>query len=96
MLSSSNAIELSKKYQNRSFLFQEIRQYNRDRSAYYYDKANDVIKNNSPVQYEHLANIYLLWSDFLTCNYTLTSIDSLARIGWFYYTKTKKKSEIHF
>lgn len=93
MLSSSKAIELSKKYQNRALLFQEIRQYNRDSSAYYYDKATDVIKNNSPVPYEHLANIYLLRSDFMTCNYTLTGIDSLARIGWFYHTKTKKNEQ---
>ena len=93
MLNSSNAIELSKNYQNRALLFQEIPQYNRDSSAYYYDKATDVIKKNSPVQYELLANIYLLRSDFSTCNYTLTGIDSLARIGWFYHTKTEKEEQ---
>ena len=93
MLTSSTAIELSKKYQNRALLFQEIPQYNRDSSAYYYDKATNVIKKNSPLQYERLAKIYLRRSDFLTCNYTLTGIDSLAKIGWFYHTKTEKKEQ---
>jgi two-component sensor histidine kinase len=101
MLRVSNAIELSTKYQNRAIWFQEIPQYNRDSSTYYFDKATDVIKKNSPLQYEQLAKIYLQRSDFLTCNYTLTGIDSLARIGWFYHTKTKKKErnlllEYHF
>lgn len=91
MLNSSTAIELSKKYQNRALWFQEIPQYNRDSSAYYYDKATDALRKNSPVQYEQLANIYLQRSNFTTCNYTLTGIDSLARIGWFYHTKTEKK-----
>lgn len=90
-LTGSYAIELSKKYQNRALWFQEIPQYNRDSSTYYFDKATDVLKKNSPLQYEQLANIYLQRSDFLSCNYTLTGIDSLARIGWFYHTKTKKK-----
>jgi two-component sensor histidine kinase len=91
MLRVSNAIELSTKYQNRAIWFQEIPQYNRDSSTYYFDKATDVIKKNSPLQYEQLAKIYLQRSDFLTCNYTLIGIDSLARIGWFYHTKTEKK-----
>jgi two-component system, sensor histidine kinase PdtaS len=90
-LTGSYAIELSKKYQNRALWFQEIPQFNRDSSTYYFDKATDVLKKNSPLQYEQLANIYLQRSDFLTCNYTLTGIDSLSRIGWFYLTKTKKK-----
>jgi two-component system, sensor histidine kinase PdtaS len=50
ILGSSTAIELSKKYQNRALLFQEIPQFNRDSSAYYYDKAIDVIIKDSPVQ----------------------------------------------
>jgi two-component sensor histidine kinase len=91
MLRVSNAVELSKKYQNRAVWFQELPQYNRDSSTYYFDKATDVLKKNSPLQYEQLANIYLQRGDFLTCNYTLTGIDSLARIGWFYHTKTEKK-----
>jgi tetratricopeptide (TPR) repeat protein len=91
MHTTSSAIEVSKKYQNRALWFLEIPQYNRDSSTYYFDKATDVLKKNSPLQYEQLANIYLHRSDFLTCNYTLTGIDSLARIGWFYHTKTKKK-----
>jgi len=44
-----------------------------------------------PVQYEQLALLYLQRSDFLTCNYRLTGLDSLSRIGWQYLTKIQIK-----
>jgi len=91
--SKSTIFELGKKYQNQALWFQEIPQYNRDSSAYYFDKACDLLQTNSPIQYEQLANIYLQRSDFLACNYNLTGIDSLADIGWSYFKKTAKKDQ---
>ncbi len=93
VLSASNVYQLSKKYQNSALWFQEIPHYNRDSSTYYYDKATNIIKKNAPIQYEQLASIYLQRSDFTTCNYALTGIDSLSRIGWFYHTKSEKKEQ---
>ena len=92
-LSESAVLELSKKYQNKALWFQEIPQYNRDSSAYYFDKATNLLQTNSPIQYKPLANLYLQRSDFLTCNYNLTGIDSLASIGWTYVTKIPKKEQ---
>ena len=91
-LTASNVLELSKKYQERALWFQEIPQYNRDSSAYYYDKATDVIKKASPLQYEQLASIYLQRSNIITCNYILSGIDSLASIGWSYLSKTSQNN----
>ena len=92
-LSTSTVFELGKKYQKRALWFQEIPQYNRDSSTYYFDKATNLLQTNSPIQYELLANIYLQRSNFLACNYALAGIDSLAVIGWSYVTKTAKNEQ---
>ncbi len=86
-LSSAAVLKLSNTYLNKALLFQEIPQYNRDSSAYYYDKASKILQNNSPIQYEQLASIYLKRSNNITCNYKLTGLDSLAGIGWSDLTK---------
>jgi two-component sensor histidine kinase len=92
-LSSAAVLKLSNTYLNKALFFQEIPQYNRDSSAYYYDKASRLLQNNSPIQNEHLAFIYLQRSDIITCNYRLTGIDSLARIGWSYLTKASQNKQ---
>jgi two-component sensor histidine kinase len=86
-LSPAEVLKLSNTYLNKALIFQEIPQYNRDSSAYYYDKASKLLQNNSPIQYEQLASIYLRRSDIITCNYRLSGLDSLAGIGWSYLTK---------
>lgn len=92
-LSSEAVLKLSNLYLNKALFFQEIPQYNRNSSVYYFDKATKLLQGNSPVQYEQLANIYLQRSNFLSCNYTLTGIDSLAGIGWSYLTKTPQSNK---
>ncbi len=92
-LSPAAVLELSKNYQNRALWFQEIPQYNRDSSAHYFDKASNLLLNNSPIRYEQLASIYLQRSNYITCNYTLTGIDSLASIGWSYLIKTSQNKQ---
>ncbi|MBF2709643.1 histidine kinase dimerization/phosphoacceptor domain -containing protein [Flavobacterium soyangense] len=86
-LSSAAVLKLSNSYLNKALFFQEIPQYNRDSSARYYDKASKLLQDNSPIQYEQLASIYLHRSNIISCNYRLTGIDSLADIGWSYLTK---------
>ncbi len=92
-LSTAEVLELSKKYQKKAVFFQKIPHFNRDSSAYYYDKASKLLQTNSPIQYEQLANIYLERSNYITCNYRLTGLDSLANIGWSYLTKAAQKNE---
>ena len=52
-----------------------------------FEKTSDLLKANSPIQYEKLASIYLQKSNLLSCFYKLTGIDSLATIGWSYFDK---------
>ena len=92
-LSTITAVEFSKKHLNRALWFQEMPQYNRDSSAYYYDKASNLLQTNSPQSYEQLATIYLHRSNFISCNYTLTGLDSLANVGWSYLTKTSHSTQ---
>ena len=92
-LSTAAVKEWSKKLQKRALWFQEIPQFNRDSSAYYFDKASSLILTNSPIQYELLSSIYLQRSNIITCNYRLTGIDSLAGIGWSYLTKTSQSKQ---
>ncbi len=92
-LSTITAIEFSKKHLNRALWFQEMPQCNRDSSAYYYDKASNLLQANSPQSYEHLATIYLHRSNFISCNYTLTGLDSLVNVGWSYLTKTSHNTQ---
>lgn len=92
-LSTVAVIEWSKKFQKRALWFEEIPQFNRDSSAYYFDKASSLILTNSPIQYDLLSSIYLQRSNIITCNYRLTGIDSLAGIGWSYLTKTSQSKQ---
>ncbi|MCI4443219.1 MAG: sensor histidine kinase [Lentimicrobium sp.] len=92
-LSSEAVLKLSTTYLNKALFFQEIPQYNRDSSAYYFDKASKLIRGNSPIHYEQLTNIYLQRSNSLTCNYALTGLDSLAGIGWSYFAKTAQNKQ---
>jgi len=91
--STATATELSKKNLNLALWFQEMPQYNRDSSAYYYDKASNLLQTNAPKPYEQLATIYLHRSNFISCNYNLKGIDSLANIGWSYLTKTSHNTQ---
>ena len=92
-LSAATIIELSKKQLNRALWFQELPHYDRDSSAYYYDRAINLLQAISPRPYEQLATIYLHRSNFTSCNYTLTGIDSLANIGWTYLKKTSQNNQ---
>jgi len=92
-LSPTAVLELSKKYLKKALFFQEIPHYNRDSSAYYYDKAGKFPKTNSPIQYEQLANIYLERSKTINCNYALAGLDSLATIGWSYVAKIPQNKQ---
>lgn len=91
--STASILELSTSYRNRALWFQDMPQFNRDSSAYYYDKAAQLLQKNAPIQYEQLALLYLQRSDFLSCNYRLTGLDSLSRIGWGYLTKIPIKKD---
>ena len=91
--STTSVIELSKKYQNRALWFQEIPQYNRDSSSYYFDKASNLLQTSSPIPHEQLANIYLQRCNFISCNYTLTGIDSLSNIGWLHLSKAPQSEQ---
>ncbi|QBN17976.1 histidine kinase dimerization/phosphoacceptor domain -containing protein [Flavobacterium nackdongense] len=84
---SDSSLQWSKKYQNKALYFLKIPQYNRDSSAYYFEKATKLVQSNSEAHYEQLATIYLQKADVLTCNYTLSQLDSLSRIGWYYLKK---------
>jgi len=86
-LSALAVLKLSEKYQKKATWFQEIPQYNRDSSIYYFEKESNLLKANSPIQNEKLASIYLQKSNLLSCFYKLTGIDSLATIGWSYFDK---------
>ncbi|MDP3313941.1 sensor histidine kinase [Lutibacter sp.] len=90
-LSSNEVLKWSSTYQNKAQYFQEIPHFNRDSSTYYYEKATKLLRNNSGLHYEQLASIYLQKADLLTCNYTLSGLDSLSRIGWYYLNKTQIK-----
>jgi two-component sensor histidine kinase len=92
-LSTQTVLELSKNYQKKALWFQELPHYKRDSSSYYFDKAINVLQNNSPVQNEQLAIIYLQRSNFIVSNYTLTGLDSLATIGWSYLFKTSHNKQ---
>jgi two-component sensor histidine kinase len=85
--SSRAVLKWSTTYQNKALFFQEIPQYNRDSSALYYEKAKEIIRKKSVLHYEQLATIYLQQADLLTCNYSLSKLDSLSRIGWYYLNK---------
>ena len=89
--SSRADLKWSITYQNKALYFQEIPQYNRDSSAFYFEKAKEVIRKNSALHYEQLATIYLQQADLLTCNYSLSKLDSLSRIGWYYLKKNQNK-----
>ena len=92
-LSSEAVLKLSTSSLNRALFFQKIPQYNRDSSAYYYDKASKLLQDNSPIHYDQLASIYLHRSNIITCNYRLTGLDSLAGLGWSYFKKTTKSKQ---
>ncbi|HSN48470.1 MAG TPA: histidine kinase dimerization/phosphoacceptor domain -containing protein [Flavobacterium sp.] len=92
-ISAAAIRELSQKDLNRALWFQEIPQYNRDSSAYYFDKASNLLQTNPPIQHELLASIYLQRSDINTCNYRLSGLDSLAGIGWSHISKTSQSKE---
>jgi two-component sensor histidine kinase len=92
-ISADAVIELSKKDLNRALWLQEIPQYNRDSSAYYFDKATYLLQTNSPLRHELLASIYLQRSDINTCNYRLSGLDSLAGIGWSHLIKTTQSMQ---
>jgi two-component sensor histidine kinase len=91
--SATAIVEWNKILQNRALWFQEIPQFNRDSSAYYFDKASSLILTNSTIQHELLASIYLQRSDINTCNYRLSGLDSLAGIGWSHLAKTSQSKE---
>lgn len=90
-LSSRSALEWSTTYQNKALYYQEIPHYNRDSSAYYFEKATKLVRKNSDSHYAQLASIYLQKADLLTCNYSLSGLDSLSRIGWYYLNKIQNK-----
>jgi len=89
--SSRADLKWSITYQNKAVYFQEIPHYNRDSSSYYFEKATELLRKNSAAHYEQLASIYLQRSNLLTCNYKLTGLDSLSRIGWYYLNKIQIK-----
>jgi two-component sensor histidine kinase len=92
-LSSEAVLKSSNTYLNKALFFQKIPQYNRDSSAYYYNKSSNIVQSNSPIQYEQLTSIYLHRSNIITCNYRLTGLDSLAGLGWSYFTKTAQSKQ---
>lgn len=92
-ISAAKVAELSKKDLNRAIWFQEIPRYNRDSSAYYFDRAINLLRTNSPLHQELLASIYLQRGDIITCNYRLPGLDSLAGIGWSHLIKTSQSKE---
>lgn len=92
-LSPKTVFELSKNYQKKALWFQDLPHYNRDSSKYYFDEAIHLLQKNSPIQNEQLATIYLQRSNFIVCNYTLTGLDSLSKIGWSYLIKVSHSKQ---
>lgn len=92
-LTPKAVLELSKNYQEKALWFQEIPHYKRDSSNFYFDKAINLLQNNTPIQNEQLASIYLQRSNFIVCNYTLTGIDSLSKIGWAHLIKASHSKQ---
>ena len=89
-LSDSEALELSKGYQNKAMWYQNMPQYNYRKSIYYYDKAISTLKQNESFFYEEIASIYLKRIDFLQINESYKTLDSIANQGWKYVELAKK------
>ena len=92
-LSSKAVLELSKNYQKKALWFQELPHYNQDSSNYNFDKAINILQNNTPIHNEQLAIIYLQKSNFIDCNYNLKGLDSLTKTGWSYFIKASQGKE---
>ncbi|WP_210726609.1 histidine kinase dimerization/phosphoacceptor domain -containing protein [Flavobacterium sangjuense] len=70
--------------------YQDMPQYNYEKSVYYYEKAINTLKQNESLFYEEIAAIYLKRIDYLQINETYNTLDSIGSIGWKYVELAKK------
>ena len=92
-LSSEAVIKFYKIYSNKAVWFQEMPQFNLDSTNYYFEKATQLLKSNTPIQNDLLADVYLKKGALFVNDITISSADSLAKIGWSYFRKIKDKKK---
>ena len=91
--STNEILKLSNDYLTKALWFQEIPQYNSDSSDYYFEKSKKLLNSNAPLYGLELAHVYYYKSNFYSLNTTLSTLDSLASIGWLHFEKTVKRKE---
>ena len=88
-----NSLKLTQSYQKKALWYQEIPHYNQDSSLYYYQKTLEVLLTQKPIPYFELGKLYLFKTNFIDRNYSLNTLDSLAKIGWYYLKQTQLNNE---
>ncbi len=87
---NSNLLKSSNDFINKAMWYQNMPQYNYEKSVYYYEKAIGALKQNERLFYEEIASIYLKRIDLLQINESYNTLDSIANIGWNYVELAKK------
>ena len=91
--SASEALILSKTYQNKALWFQDMPQYNQDSITFYFQKACSLLQVNPSFYYEELGTLYLQRTDISQVYNSFDSMDSLALVGWKYLKKAPKTKQ---
>jgi len=86
-LSADQVSALSRAYQDKALWYKEMPHFNRDSTVFYFDMAALLLQNSKPLQYKHLAELYLNITDRANRSHNFNVVDSLAPIGWAYYEK---------
>lgn len=79
--------------QKKALWFQDLPQYNEDSTDYYFEKSKKMLQHYPAFFGLELAKIYYNQSYFYSLTNTLSSSDSLAKIGWSHLGKCPKRNK---
>lgn len=86
-------LKKSEIYQKKALWFQDMPQHNQDSTDYYFEKSKRMLQHYPAFFGLELAQIYYNQSLFYSLTNTLSSSDSLAKIGWSHLVKCPKRNE---
>jgi two-component system, sensor histidine kinase PdtaS len=88
--SNTEILQIAKEYTDSANWYQNMPQYNYEKSMAFFDKAISIFEQNETLFCEKIATIYLQKIDILKINERFKTLDSIAKQGWQYIEMTKK------
>jgi two-component sensor histidine kinase len=89
---SQNTLKKAELFHEKAQYFEQMPQYDRDSSNFYYLKTLALLEKSDANNFEFLAKVYRTWGDYNTRHFSYSKLDSIALTGWNYIEKSKEKS----